>query len=144
MKRPPRSSGNNVFSDGVGMHIFWVGLLIGALCLGIQAGAMQLGIEHWQTMVFTALSLCQLAHVIAIRSSDAFIYTHGFFRNRILLITVLGTVILQLAIVYVPALQRIFNTAALSPNELLICFGAAAIVFHLVELEKWIRSLKRN
>jgi Ca2+-transporting ATPase len=49
-----------------------------------------------------------------------------------------------LAIVYVPALQRIFNTAALSPNELLICFGAAAIVFHLVELEKWIRNLKRN
>lgn len=144
MKRPPRSSSNNVFSDGVGMHIFWVGLLIGALCLGIQAGAMRLGIDHWQTMVFTALSLCQLAHVIAIRSSDTFIYKHGFFRNRILLITVLGTVALQLAIVYLPALQRIFNTAALSPNELLICFGAAAIVFHLVELEKWIRNLKRR
>lgn len=144
MKRPPRSSSNNVFSDGVGMHIFWVGLLIGALCLGIQAGAMRLGIEHWQTMVFTALSLCQLAHVIAIRSSDAFIYKHGLFRNRILLITVLGTVALQLAIVYLPVLQQIFNTTALSVNELLICFGAAAIVFHLVELEKWIRNLKRS
>jgi P-type Ca2+ transporter type 2C len=144
MKRPPRSSGNNVFADGVGMHILWVGLLIGALCLGIQAGTMRLGIEHWQTMVFTTLSLCQLAHVIAIRSSDTFIYRHGFFRNKILLITVLATVALQLAIVYVPFLQRIFNTAALSFNELVICIGAATIVFHLVELEKWIRNLRRR
>lgn len=144
MKRPPRSSANNVFSDGVGMHIFWVGLLIGALCLGIQAGAMRLGSEHWQTMVFTTLSLCQLAHVIAIRSSDAFIYKHGLFRNRILLFTVLGTVALQLAIVYIPLLQRIFNTSSLTFYELLLCFGAAALVFHSVELEKWIRHLKKT
>jgi len=88
--------------------------------------------------------LCQLAHVIAIRSSDAFIYKHGLFRNRILLFTVLGTVALQLAIVYIPLLQRIFNTSSLTFYELLLCFGAAALVFHSVELEKWIRHLKKT
>jgi P-type Ca2+ transporter type 2C len=41
-------------------------------------------------------------------------------------------------------LQDIFNTSPLSVKELLICFGAAALVFHLVELEKWIRQRKRK
>jgi len=144
MKRPPRSSVTNVFSDGVGIHILWVGLLIGALCLAIQLVSIRQGLQHWQTMVFTTLSLCQLAHVIAIRSADTFIYKHGLFRNRILLITVLGTVAMQMALVYIPVMQGIFNTSALTFNELLVCFGAAALVFHLVELEKWIRHLKKT
>ena len=124
------------------MHILWVGLLIGALCLGIQAYAINQEIPHWQTMVFTALSLCQLAHVIAIRSSNTFIYKHGFFKNQILLLTVIATIVLQLVIVYVPFMQGIFYTSSLSLVELLICFAAAVVVFHAVEIEKWIRQPK--
>ncbi|MDZ7646196.1 MAG: cation-translocating P-type ATPase C-terminal domain-containing protein [Cytophagales bacterium] len=139
---PPHGKETNVFSGGVAMHILWVGLLIGALCLGIQAYAINQGITHWQTMVFTALSLCQLAHVIAIRSSDTFIYKHGFFKNRILLVAVIATIFLQLVIVYAPFMQSIFHTSSLSLVELLICFAVAAVVFHAVEIEKWIRQPK--
>lgn len=142
MHRPPRKAGASIFSDGVGIHVLWVGLLIGVVCLIIQAVSIQRGLPHWQTMVFTTLSISQLAHVMAIRSADTFIYKHGFFRNRMLLITVVITLFLQLALVYVPFLQDIFNTSPLSVSELLICFGAAALVFHLVELEKWIRQRK--
>lgn len=139
MQRPPRKAGTSIFADGVGFHVMWVGLLIGVLCLGIQAISIRQGLEHWQTMVFTTLSICQLAHVVAIRSADTFIFKHGLFRNRVLLATVLGTLVLQLALVYIPFFQQIFNTAPLTLLELLVCMGAAAIVFHLVELEKWIR-----
>jgi Ca2+-transporting ATPase len=142
MKRPPRKSSDSMFSDGVGLHIVWVGLLIGLLCLGIQAWAIKNN-AHWQTMVFTALSLCQLSHVMAIRSDHQFIYKHGILNNKFLLLTVLLTTLLQLAIVYVPFLQAIFNTNTLTLTELLLCFAAAAIVFHAVELEKWIK-MKRN
>lgn len=142
MKRPPRKSSDSMFSDGVGLHIVWVGLLIGLLCLGIQAWAIKNN-THWQTMVFTALSLCQLSHVMAIRSDHEFIYKHGILNNKFLLLTVLLTTLLQLAIVYVPFLQTIFSTNALNLTELLLCFAAAAIVFHAVELEKWIK-MKRN
>lgn len=144
MQRPPRKAGASIFSEGVGIHVLWVGLLIGVVCLIIQAVSIQRGLPHWQTMVFTTLSISQLAHVMAIRSADTFIYKHGFFRNRILLITVVITLFLQLALVYVPFLHDIFNTSPLSVKELLICFGAAALVFHLVELEKWIRQRKRK
>jgi Ca2+-transporting ATPase len=45
-----------------------VGLLIGGLCLGLQAWALQVGDTHWQSMVFTTLTLTQMAHLLAIRS----------------------------------------------------------------------------
>ncbi len=142
MQRPPRKAGASIFSEGVGIHVLWVGLLIGVVCLIIQAVSIQRGLPHWQTMVFTTLSISQLAHVMAIRSADTYIYKHGVFRNKVLLITVVITLFLQLALVYVPFLQDIFNTSPLTVNELLICIGAAALVFHLVELEKWIRHRK--
>ena len=43
MKIPPRKPGETIFAQGLGWHILWVGLLIGALCLGVQAWAMGQG-----------------------------------------------------------------------------------------------------
>ncbi len=140
MKRPPRGAGESIFAHGVGTHILWVGFLIGVLCLAVQAYALQTGNPHWQTMVFSTLSFAQLAHVMAIRSENAFIFRHGLLRNKPLLYTVLGTGILQIAIIYLPVFQKIFNTQPISVADLLICLGAAALVFHAVELEKWVRS----
>jgi Ca2+-transporting ATPase len=49
---------------------------------------------------------------------------------------VLLTVGLQLAIIYVPWLQGVFKTQALSAGELGVCFAAAALVGLAVEVEK--------
>ena len=38
-------------------HMVVIGLLIGGLCLGLQAWALQVGDTHWQSMVFTTLTL---------------------------------------------------------------------------------------
>ena len=37
MQRPPRPPTESVFAHGLGIHILWVGLLIGGVCLGTQA-----------------------------------------------------------------------------------------------------------
>jgi len=47
------------------------------------------------------------------------------------------TVVLQLAVVYVPLLQEMFKTEALSPAELTISLALSSVVFWAVELEKW-------
>jgi len=44
--------------------------------------------------------------------------------------------LLQLAVVYVPALQPVFRTQALSAGELALCFGLAGLIFLAVEGEK--------
>jgi Ca2+-transporting ATPase len=138
MQRPPRPSSESVFAGGLWQHTLWVGLLIGALCLGVQAWAMQTG-GHWQTMVFTVLTLAQMAHVLAIRSETQSLFAQGLRSNLALTGAVALTFALQLATIYVPALQPVFRTEALEAGELALCLAAAATVFVAVEIEKALR-----
>jgi Ca2+-transporting ATPase len=139
MNRPPRPSGESLFAQGIGVHITWVGILMASITLGIQAWAISDDNAKWQTMVFTVLSLAQLAHVFAIRSEKDFLIQQGIFSNLPLLGAVTLTFFLQLGVIYLPAANKIFHTQPLSLNELLVCLGGAAVLFHAVELEKWIR-----
>lgn len=138
MQRPPRPPGESLFAGGLWQHMLWAGLLIAALCLGVQAWALKTGM-HWQTMVFTVLTLSQMAYVLAIRSESESLFTQGLGSNWPLAGAVLSTFVLQLAVVYVPPLQNVFRTEALAPGELAICLACAAVVFATVEAEKCLR-----
>ncbi|MEO7399704.1 MAG: cation-translocating P-type ATPase [Polaromonas sp.] len=141
MQRPPRPPKESLFANGMWQHILGVGLLIGGLCLGVQAWALSTGHAHWQTMVFTVLTLGQMAHLMAIRSETDPLWRIGIASNRPLLGAVLLTFSLQMATIYVPALNPIFKTEALSLPELGLCLAAAFVVYAVVEVEKaWRRS----
>lgn len=142
MNRPPRPSGESLFAGGIGVHIVWVGMLMAAITLAIQAWAINQSLAHWQTMVFTVLSFAQLAHVLAIRSDRQFLFRQGLGSNLPLLGAVLLTVGLQLAVIYLPVANTVFRTQPLSFSELIICLLGAAILFHAVEGEKWLRRRK--
>ena len=136
MQRPPRAPTESLFAHGLWQHVLGIGLLIGGLCLGVQAWALSSGHAHWQTMVFTVLTLSQMAHVLTIRSESESLWRLGIGSNRPLLGAVLLTFVLQMAIIYTPLLNPIFKTEALSLGELGLCLGAAALVGVVVELEK--------
>ncbi|MBD0364582.1 MAG: cation-translocating P-type ATPase [Flavisolibacter sp.] len=140
MQRPPRHPEESIFAHGLGWHILWVGLLMGGICLGVQAWALHIGNSDWQTMVFTVLCFSQLGHVMAIRSENRYVFRHGFFRNKPLLGAVLLTIVLQLALIYTPTLQELFSLKPLTVFELFICILLSSFVFHGVELEKYIRN----
>jgi len=136
MQRPPRPPQESVFAHGMWQHMIWVGLLIGGLSLLVQAWAIHDGSAHWQTMVFTVLTLAQLAHVMAIRSERDSLFSQGVASNPALLAAVVFTVGLQLAAIYVPFLNDVLGTAPLSAGELAWCFALATVVFVAVEVEK--------
>jgi Ca2+-transporting ATPase len=136
MQRPPRVPNESLFSNGMWQHILGVGLLLGGLCLGIQAWALSNGNAHWQTMVFTVLTLGQMAHVMAIRSESEPLWRLGLRSNRPLLGAVLLTFGLQMATIYMPFLNPIFKTQPLDWSELALCLGAAGVVWVVVEIEK--------
>ena len=140
MQRPPRSTSESLFAHGMAYHIAWVGLLMAGVTLGTQALATHHGNDHWQTMVFTVLSLAQLGHVMAIRSEKEFLLKLGLFSNPQLLVIVFLTFLLQVSVIYLPFANKILKTTPLSLNELLFCIGISAIVFHAVEVEKWVRK----
>ncbi|MBL8342416.1 MAG: cation-translocating P-type ATPase [Rubrivivax sp.] len=137
MNRPPRRPDESLFAGGLWQHIVWVGLTMGAVCLVLQAWSIGHGTAHWQTMVFTVLCLSQLGHALAIRSERDSTWRLGLWSNPVLMGAVLLTLGLQLATVYVPALNPVFKTEPLELRELLVCLAASTVVFFAVELEKW-------
>ena len=139
MQRPPRPPQQSIFAQGMWQHIVWIGLLMGGVSLFSQGWAYFTGSAHWQSMVFTVLTLSQMGHVLAIRSERESLFSQGLFSNKPLLGAVLLTFGLQMAVLYVPALQPIFKTEALSRNELLFCLAFSSVVFFVVEIEKWMR-----
>lgn len=142
MKRNPRNPGENIFSQGMAYHIMWVGLLIGFLCIGTQAVYFTDENTHWQTMVFTVLCFCQIAHVLAIRSGNVSLFKAGILSNTPLLLAALLTVGLQMMIIYIPVLNNFFKTQPLTVSELGITLGVSALVFVFVEIEKIFKRRK--
>jgi P-type Ca2+ transporter type 2C len=144
MKDGPLNASDSIFAHGLGWHVLWVGFLIGAICFGIQFWALQHQNPKWQTYIFTVLCFSQLAYVMAVRSNHSFLFQQGIFSNPSLIGVVLFTFGLQLLVLYVPLFQGIFSTQALSLKELGICILAALLVFHAVELEKYVRGRIRK
>ena len=136
MGRPPRRPDASILGAGLWQHAVWVGLLMGGVTLAVQAGAIEVG-WHWQTMVFTVLAFLQLAHSLAVRSERESTLRLGFRSNMPLLITVLVTALVQLALIYLPLLQPIFETEALGLAEVAVVALVTPIPFVAVEVEKW-------
>lgn len=139
MQRPPRPPQQSIFAEGMWQHILWVGLLMAGVSLFAQGWAYVNDSPRWQSMVFTVLTLSQMGHVLAIRSDRVSLLRQGLFSNLPLFGAVMLTFGLQMAVLYVPVLQPIFKTQALSMDELLFCLGLSSVVFLTVEIEKWVR-----
>lgn len=48
------------------------------------------------------------------------------------------TVLLQMAVIYVPALNHVFHTHPLPPFDLAVCLLLSSLVLFAVEIEKWL------
>jgi Ca2+-transporting ATPase len=139
MQRPPREPNEGIFAHGLGLNTIWVGVLMATVGLVTQAWAIHIGDAHWQTMVFTVLCFSQMGHALVSRSETEYIFRLGVFSNRNLIGAIALTFILQIAIIYLPFLNKIFNTAPLTITELGLCLLISTITFHAVELEKFIK-----
>ena len=139
MRRPPRPPQESVFARGLGAHALLVGLLMAALALGAEAWYVSLDSSRWQTIVFTILCFTQLGHVLAVRSEQTSLFSLGLLSNKPLSGAVLLTIILQLGVIYVPALNVLFRTEPLATQELALCLSAALVILGVVEIEKWAR-----
>jgi Ca2+-transporting ATPase len=143
MQRPPYPPNENIFARGLATTILLVGLLMGAISLAVGYAYWRMDSPLWRTMVFTTITLSEMGYVMAIRSDRDSLFSIGLFSNRVLVGAVALTTMLQLAVIYVPFLQRLFQTQPLPLPDLLICFALSTSVFIGVELQKWIsRRLK--
>jgi len=132
------------FAKGLGIHVLWVGLFIGLLTIATQWVAIDTGDKHWQTIVFTVLCFSQLWHVLAIRSETRSLFKIGMLSNTFMVIAISVTVLLQLAVIYLPVFNKYFHTQPLTVSEILIATGISSTVLLVVELEKKVKRTPKN
>lgn len=93
-----------------------------------------------RTIAFSVLALGQIFHVMAIHAGDKVsFFSTWFSKNWLLLAAVISTFLLQMGVIYLPFLQRTFETVPLNAGELVITIGLASIILFGVETEKLLR-----
>lgn len=83
--------------------------------------------HFYQTSVFTTLVITQLLHTYNFRFETKGIFRKGIFKNRYLNLAILVSIFLQIAIIYTPALQNIFNTVSLNIDHWLLVIISSII-----------------
>jgi calcium-translocating P-type ATPase len=154
MERPPRPRSKNVIDRSL-IFRAWVflGLIEAVLVLAgffyvlLQAGwspgdevgsgsALHHAYLQATTMTFAGIVACQVGTALAARTERASLRTIGLFTNRMLLWGIASELVFAAALVYVPALQDVFGTAALGPAELALLATFPVIVWGADELRR--------
>jgi Ca2+-transporting ATPase len=138
MRRPPYRPGESIFARGLGTHILWAGPLMGLVALMTGFVLWRAGDDTWQTMLFTVMTISQMFHVMAIHSDRASVFTEGPYSNRALFWAVTATLVLQVALIYVPFMQGLFETQALDVWHILIAVALSSVIFWVIEIQKWV------
>ena len=149
MDRPPRSARESLFSRGFTFRLLWQGVMVGLLTLGAYVlGEYVLSDpgEAYQaanTMAFATLTLCQLFHAFDVRSESESLFRIGVLSNPAMNRAFLVGLGMQLAVLLLPPLQRVFQVVPLSPTEWVTVLALAVAPVVVCEGEKAWRRGKR-
>ncbi|KAF2984225.1 hypothetical protein EK904_013360 [Melospiza melodia maxima] len=138
IKQPPRCITDTILSKSLILKIFMSAIIIisGTLFVFWKENPKGGITPRTTTMTFTCFVFFDLFNALTCRSQTKLIFEIGFFRNRMFLYSVLGSFLGQLAVIYIPPLQKIFQTENLGVVDLLFLTGLASSVFVVSELIK--------
>lgn len=68
----------------------------------------------WQTVAFATLTISELLRAFTARSERISVFKLGFFSNKTMNLAVIFSIVMVLAVIYVPFLQVIFDTVPLA------------------------------
>jgi P-type Ca2+ transporter type 2C len=142
MNEPPRPRGEGAITRRMWVGIFFVSAIMAAGTLLVLDWSLPGGLiegsgslRYAQTMAFTTLLFFSLFTVFNARSDERSAFS-GIFSNRWLWGAVLLSLVLQVAVIYVPFLQQAFSTVSLSVGDWLRCAAVGSSVLWLRELSK--------
>lgn len=125
-------------------------LVVGNYILGLMEGGWKFGISlanddptyiRAATMAFALLVLIQMVNIFNARSERLSAFSIGFFKNKYLLGSVIISILFIIALVHIPAIQKLIFTTRLTLNEWGFITLMAFIPFIIEEIRKWVVRL---
>ena len=146
MKRKPRDSKDGIFAGGMGFNLLYQGVLISALTLLAYFVGHYLEAGKWEivespdgvTMAFLTMSMAEIFHAFNMRSQHASIFTLKK-QNIVLWLSMVGSLILTSAVIYIDPLAQAFEFEHISFVEYAVAMGLALSVIPIVELVKLVQ-----
>ncbi len=157
MQRPPRSQKAHLIDRGVllrswawlgplealfGMGAFFLFYWTNGFCcrLAPLPGAEQAGAFYRAatTITLAAIVAAQIGNGLAVRTERTSTFSVGLFSNRYVNLGILSEIVIILALVYLPPLQRIFGTEPFASRYWLLLLPVPVALFLLEELRKWV------
>lgn len=138
MTAPPRNAGDGLFSGNVGINIIYQGIFQTAIVLGVFLGCAFTGWGHevGTTMAFLTLCLVQLFHSFNARSITGSIFSKGFFKNKLLILSFFTGAALTILLACIPATHDIFALQWLNGMQWLTVILCSASIIPAVEIVK--------
>lgn len=142
MRRPPRARKEPLLSGELVWHIVLVSILFLCGVYGIYTYAIDRGysVELARTLAVNTLVVMEIFHLFFIRNIYGTSLTWKAVRGTtVVWMTVIVIAVAQLAVAYLPPLQAIFGTQAVSFWDSLLVIGIGVALFAVIETEKQIR-----
>ena len=151
MQEPPRSIKERLFTRKVLLRSVFIGVIIatGAMigCLNAWAAGgwhfgMQLAVDSQVyakgvTMTFAGIVVAQAGNVLACRTSKQSIFRTSLKTNKWIIFGIISQIGILSLLVYVPVMQQIFTTTALSLSDWAFLLSLAVIVVFAEEIRKF-------
>lgn len=153
MKRPPRPVGEPIINRemliGIAVQsvVMTVAVLSSYLLAGVHPGATfnDPNIPMWQTVAFATLTLSELFRAFTARSERISLYKLGVFTNKTMNMAVVFSILVVVAVIYVPFLQVIFGTVPLAAIDWVWILPFALLASIAAELTKiYLRARARK
>lgn len=139
MTKPPRSRKDHVLTRPLIRRVFQSAILIiiGTMFVYITEMADGVVTARDTTMTFTCFVFYDLFDALACRSATKSVFEIGFFTNKMFNFAVGASIIGQLAVIYVPFFQTVFQTEALFISDLIFLLIMTSSVWIVDEIRKY-------
>jgi Ca2+-transporting ATPase len=157
MKTPPRDMNEHIINRLSTVEVIFLGLMIGVLSFANYAlfmyrngvvfsvdAADPLLYARATTTAYLTIAFCQFANILSRRYDYTSVFSRNFLSNRILLFSILGSIVMMAAAIYIPFIRDFLRFAPPTSTDWLYVIGAGGAYLLIFEVMKVFKRLRRQ
>ena len=147
MKRKPIKTTESIFNKMLLEEVVISGLFIGIIVFGIWyilINNLRLDVNIARGYIMVLMVFIQNIHVFNCRSEDESAFNIPLRNNPLIVLTALGSILLQIIVMEVPVLSKFLKTTSMSYSHMFMLMLFALGILIVMEIYKMIRQYKTH